>query len=69
MFDPKLPGMQAERWSVHGQGLGVAGAAFGGVGGITLDRMAEVAEVEADLIGAASEWPGFEKSGAVGIAT
>ena len=69
MFERKHPRMQAERWSVHGQGLGVAGAAFSGVGGITLDRMAEVAEVEADLIGAAGEWPGFEKSGAVGIAT
>ena len=40
----------------------------GRVGGITADRMAEVAEVDADLIGAAGDRDGLEQAAAVLIA-
>ena len=65
MIEHNALGVQAERVIADRVGLGLPELLIGQIHLLALDRPAEVPQVDANLIRAAGERPGFEQGGAV----
>jgi hypothetical protein len=55
------PGMQAQRWIVYRQRLTLAERVARLIGGIAAHRIAEVRQVDANLIGTSGQGPRFQQ--------
>jgi len=65
MPETYLPRVQAQRWIIYGQSLTLTQGAPCQIRGIPTHRVAQVREMNANLIRAAGERPGFEQGSAV----
>src|SRR4051794_37721393 len=65
MPETDLPRVQTQRWIIYVQSLTLTQSAPGQIRGIPAHRVAQVREMNANLIRAAGERPGFEQGSAV----
>lgn len=68
VVEREAKGVEVKGWGALVLGERGGGGGGGGVGGVADDGVAEVLEVEADLMGATGFGEGFDEGGAVGVA-